>query len=70
MHIDIDEYVELLTKIYERITIKKIISGETGETELALPRIQIEIFQEKDAEDGAEWMSCLSDEYHDDNYEY
>ena len=39
VHIDIDEYVELLTKIYERITIKKIIRGETGETEIALPRI-------------------------------
>jgi len=35
-----------------------------------LPRIQVEIFQEKEEEDGAEWQSCLSDEYQDDNYEY
>ena len=62
-HIDIDEYIELLNRVYERITIKKIIRGETGEIEIALPRIQVEIFQEKDEEDGAEWMSCLSDEY-------
>ena len=43
-HIDLDEYVEILSKVYERITIKKIIRGDTGETEIALPRIQIEIF--------------------------
>ena len=43
-HIDIDEYVEILQKIYERITIKQVIRGETGEIETALPRIQVEIF--------------------------
>jgi len=58
-----DEYVELLTKVYERITIKKIIRGDSGQVEIALPRIQVDIFQEKEEEDGAEWQSCLSDEY-------
>ena len=29
-HIDMDEYVELLQKIYDRITIKQVIRGETG----------------------------------------
>ena len=62
-HIDLDEYIELLTKVYERITVKQVIRGATGETEIALPRIQVEIFQEKEEEDGAEWQSCLSDEY-------
>ena len=62
-HIDLDEYVEILQKIYERITIKQVIRGETGEIETALPRIQVEIFQETEEEDGAEWQSCLSDEY-------
>ena len=62
-HIDMDEYVELLTKVYERITIKKIIRGDSGRVEIALPRIQVDIFQEKEEEDGAEWQSCLSDEY-------
>ena len=43
-HIDMEEYNELLSKVYDRITIKKIIRGDTGTTEIALPRIQIEIF--------------------------
>ena len=69
-HVDMDEYVEVLTKVYERITVRKVIRGDTGSVEIALPRIQVEIFQEKEEEDGAEWVSCLSDEYQDDNYEY
>jgi hypothetical protein len=69
-HIDIDEYVELLNKVYDRITIKKVIRGDTGKVEVALPRIQVEIFQANEEEDGAEWLSCLSDEYQDENYEY
>ena len=43
-HIDVDEYVELLERVYERITVKQIIRGETGKVELALPRIQVEIY--------------------------
>ena len=43
-HIDTDEYVELLSMIYDRITSKKVVRGETGQTEIALPRIQVEIF--------------------------
>ena len=61
-HIDMDEYIELLSKIYDRITIKKVIRGETGAVEIALPRIQVEIFQEKDEGDADDWVSCLSDE--------
>ena len=38
-HIDLDEYVEVLSKVYDRITAKKVIRGDTGETEIALPRI-------------------------------
>ena len=45
-HIDIEEYIELLNKIYDRITVKKIIRGETGEVTTVLPRIQVEIFQD------------------------
>ena len=70
VHIDMDEYVELLQKVYERITVKKVIRGDTGAVEIALPRIQIEILQEKEEEDGAEWQSCLSDEYQDEDFEY
>ena len=38
-HIDMDEYIELLEKIYERITIKQVIRGENGKVETVLPRI-------------------------------
>lgn len=30
--------------IYDRITIKKVIRGETGKVEIVLPRIQVQIF--------------------------
>ena len=69
-HIDMDEYIEVLNKIYDRIIVKQIIRGDSGQVEIAIPRIQVEILQEKEEEDGAEWQSCLSDEYQDDNYEY
>ena len=46
-HIDIQEYTEVLSKVYERIIIKQVIRGESGAVEIALPRIQVEIFQEK-----------------------
>jgi len=62
-HIDMDEYSELLEKIYARITIKQVIRGDSGKVETILPRIQIDIFQEQEEEDGAEWQSCVSDEY-------
>mmetsp|Transcript_10867 Transcript_10867/g.13711 ORF Transcript_10867/g.13711 Transcript_10867/m.13711 type:complete len:116 (-) Transcript_10867:1471-1818(-) len=62
-HIDMEEYIELLNKVYDRITIKQVIRGETGKVETCIPRIQVEIFQENEEEDGAEWQSCLSDEY-------
>jgi hypothetical protein len=38
-HIDIEEYVEILSKVYERITMKKVIRGDTGEVVMALPRL-------------------------------
>ena len=43
-HIDMDEYVELLGMIYDRITVKKVVRGATGAAEIARPRIQVEIF--------------------------
>lgn len=45
-HIDLDEYIEILGKVYDRITCKKIIRGATGKVEIALPRLEVEIFQE------------------------
>lgn len=69
-HIDLEEYIELLDKVYERIIAKKIIRGATGESEMALPRIEIEIFQEKEEEDTLDWVSCLSDEFEDNDFDY
>ena len=67
-NIDVDEYVELLEKVYDRITAKIVTRGKTGEQELALPRIQVTISQEKEDEEGAvDWESCLSDEYQDNS---
>jgi|688.fasta_scaffold1366927_1 hypothetical protein len=42
-HVDIKEYIELLEKVYSRITIKKVIRGADGSHEVFLPKIQIEI---------------------------
>ena len=38
-HIDMDEYVEVLSKVYDRITIRKVIRGDSGAVDVALPRI-------------------------------
>ena len=72
-HIDIQEYIEVLSKVYERIIIKQVIRGESGAVEIALPRIQVEIFQEKNltqGEEEMEWEECDSNDEHDDTYEY
>ena len=64
-HIDAEEYVEILEKIYDRITVMKIVRGETGEEEIVLPSLKIDLFQEDKTaqeDDDAEWMSCDPDE--------
>ena len=45
-HVDIPEYCELLMKVYERITCRKIIRGATGESEIVIPRIAVDIYQD------------------------
>jgi hypothetical protein len=44
INIDQEEYIEILEKVYDRITAKRIIRGKTGKIEIALPRIQVNIF--------------------------
>ena len=62
-HVDVAEYVELLEKIYERITCRKIIRGEDGACEIVLPRIEVNIFQEKEIDDEDDgFLSCDEDE--------
>ena len=43
-HIDLDEYVEVLEMVYERITMKQIMRGATGVQEMALARLEVNIF--------------------------
>jgi hypothetical protein len=72
--IDILEYVELLTRVYERITHRKVARAN-GTTDTAYPHIQVTIDQEKQPqnEDFAEpdWESCAEDEEEEaDAYNY
>lgn len=43
IHIDIEEYVEFLQKLYDRLIVKKIIRGADGTEVLLLPEIYTEI---------------------------
>lgn len=38
-HIDIEEYCTLLTKVFERITHKRVVRGKTGFSEDVLPSL-------------------------------
>jgi len=70
-HIDVAEYVELLWKVYERITCRKIIRGADGSVEVVLPRIEVNVFQEKEVEDEDDgFLSCEEDEAEQSDYEY
>jgi len=46
VHIDIEEYVEFLGKLYERIIVKKIIRGCDGSSVILIPEIFTEITQD------------------------
>ena len=80
-HINLEEYVELLNKIYQRITIRKVISATSGKAILCHPTIQCEVlppdpeggidpFTSAEGEDSAMWEPCLSDEEEDEQFEY
>lgn len=38
-HVDTKEYIELLEKLYERITVKRVTRGADGCREIFLPKI-------------------------------
>jgi len=46
VHIDIDEYLELLQKIYSRITVRKVIKAQDGKTLVCYPTVQVEVVNE------------------------
>ena len=57
--------------MYERITCRKIIRGADGSVEVVLPRIEVNVFQEKEAEDEEDgFLSCDEDEGEQSDYEY
>lgn len=80
-HVHLEEYVELLNKIYQRITIRKVISAGTGKALICHPTIQVEVlppdpeggidpFTSAEGEDSAMWEPCVSDEEEDEQFEY
>ena len=69
-HVDIPEYVELLQKIYERITCKRIIRGQTGTSEIVIPRIAVDIYQDQDLDEDEGYLTCEEGEEDMSDYTY
>jgi len=66
--IDLNEYCELLNKVYSRIIHKKVVRSN-GRCDTAFPSIQVSINQDKQAQNEEfgenEWESCDEDEGED-----
>lgn len=66
--VDIQEYCELLEKVYSRIVHRKIVRS-SGKTDIAYPQIQVTIDQDKQPQNedfgDADWDSCAEDEDED-----
>jgi len=80
-HIDLDEYIELLGMIYDRITIRKVIRASDGIVIDCFPTIQVEVipapadggedpFAPSESLDDALWEACQSDEGENEGFEY
>jgi hypothetical protein len=83
-NIDLDEYIDMLQRIYSRITYKRVYYTESETVKEVYPRIQISFPSEEkrisetvvrsgaaahSAEDD-EWLECASNESMDPDYEY
>lgn len=82
VHVDLDEYIELLDKLFQRITIRKVIKASSGKVIHTYPTITVEVIPEvpesgqnpfempnEDMEmDMAE--ACPSDEEESEHYNY
>ena len=72
VHIDLDEYLELLQKLFDRITIRKVIKASDGSSIVCFPTIYTQIIPDKESEetfapnssgaDEALLEACASDE--------
>jgi hypothetical protein len=82
-NIDLDEYIDLLQRIYTRITYKRVYFTETESVKSIYPRIQIAFpLEEKrisetvvrggahQQHEDTEWMECASNESMDPEFEY
>jgi len=71
--IDLNEYCELLNKVYSRIIHKKVVRSN-GRCDTAFPSIQVSINQDKQAQNEEfgenEWESCDENEGEDETYTY
>jgi len=80
VHIDLDEYLEVLTRVYARITVRKVIKASDGSAVLCYPTIYTEIIpEEENAEafapntsgaDEALLEPCASDEEDKEGWDY
>lgn len=81
-NIDIDEYLDVLTKLYARITFKRVYLTESETLTSIYPRIQVGFpLEEKrinetvvrggaTAQEEGEWLECVSNESMDSDFEY
>jgi hypothetical protein len=70
----LEEYCELLEKIFDRVTARKIVRAN-GTFDTAIPQIRVTIDQEKqvqdeDSQDEGEWEVCDDNEAESDEFEY
>lgn len=71
-HIDLNEYIEFLEKLYHRIIVKKAVKAD-GTQVPSEPLIQVELFQEdvtNKASGDDDWIECASDESSNSLFEY
>jgi hypothetical protein len=70
VHVDVKEYVELLQKIFLRITVKRVTRGSDGSSKVYLPTVAIEIWQRDLSEDEQPWEECADEVQDNDMFEY
>ena len=81
IHIDLEEYLELLNKVYLRITHRKVVKASNNQVYMAYPTIHVEIVPEdwetddtfRPAAGGNEdalYEACAPDEPELDQYDY
>jgi hypothetical protein len=80
-HVDLEEFLELLKKIYLRITHRKVVRTSNNEVRLCYPTIHVEIVPEDHetddsfravagSNDAALYETCQKDEAENDQYDY